>query len=86
MVLACALGAPNTEVARSVRAAATVEMSRSQFVEHRVDGLLDESRPGRAPTICVEQIKDVVVVTRPAVRDGSVGVRARFSGWSCVAG
>ncbi len=34
-----------------------------RFVEHRLDGLSDEARPGRPATITAEQVEDVVVVT-----------------------
>ena len=64
IVLACADGASNTEVARREQvAAATVGKWRARFVTDRLDGLLDEPRPGRPPSIRVEQVEDVVVAT-----------------------
>src|SRR5664279_1036654 len=36
---------------------------RSRFVESRLDGLVDEPRSGRKPTITAEQVEDVVVAT-----------------------
>ena len=64
IVLACADGLDNTTVADRVRcSAATVGKWRARFVEHRLDGLVDEPRPGRPPTISAEQVEDVVVST-----------------------
>jgi transposase len=36
---------------------------RSRFVEHRLDGRLDEPRPGRPRTITDEQVEEVVITT-----------------------
>src|SRR5450756_1724521 len=36
---------------------------RARFVEHRLDGLTDEDRPGRPPVISADQVEDVVVAT-----------------------
>jgi transposase len=64
IVLACADGVSNTEVAERVGcSAATVGKWRARFLAHRLDGLVDEPRPGRPPTISVEQVEDVVVST-----------------------
>ena len=64
IVLACANGANNTSVAAELGcAAATVGKWRSRFVEHRLDGLVDEARPGRPPVITADQVEDVVVAT-----------------------
>ena len=47
VVLACAAGHNNQTVARRLRLSlATVGKRRVRFVRDRVDGLLDESRPG----------------------------------------
>ncbi len=64
IVLTCAQGSTNNEVASQLRcSSATVGKWRARFVEHRLDGLGDEQRPGRPRTIGVDQVEDVVVAT-----------------------
>jgi transposase len=64
IVLACATGLTNKEVAAQLGVSMpTVGKWRSRFVESRLDGLMDEPRPGRPPTITAEQVEDVVVTT-----------------------
>lgn len=64
IVLACAAGADNKTVAVELGCAqATVGKWRARFVEHRLDGLTDDDRPGRPNSITVDQIEDVVVAT-----------------------
>jgi transposase len=64
IVLACADGLANKEVAGQLRVAqATVGKWRRRFVEHRLDGLTDEPRPGRPPSVSVDQVEAVVVAT-----------------------
>lgn len=64
IVLACADGADNKTVASQLGCApATVGKWRSRFVEHRLDGLADEARPGRPATVTADQVEDVVVAT-----------------------
>jgi transposase len=68
IVLACASGADNKSVAAALGCAqATVGKWRAGFVEHRLDGLTDEERPGRPPSITAEQVEDVVVATLESV-------------------
>jgi len=63
-VLACAAGADNKAVAAELGCAqATVGKWRARFVEHRLDGLSDEDRPGRPASITAGQVEDVVVAT-----------------------
>lgn len=64
IVLGCADGADNKTVAARVGCAAvTVGKWRARFVELRLDGLPDEQRSGRPPSVTLDQVEDVVVAT-----------------------
>jgi len=64
IVLACATGLTNKEVAAQLGVSMpTAGKWRSRFVKSRLDGLADEPRSGRKPTITAEQVEDVVVAT-----------------------
>jgi transposase len=64
IVLACASGASNSEVATRERvSAATVGKWRARFVRDRLDGLVDEPRSGRPRSISDAQVEDVLVRT-----------------------
>ena len=64
IVLACAAGEDNKSVAAELGCSqATVGKWRSRFVEHRLNGLSDEDRPGRPASITADQVEDVVVAT-----------------------
>ena len=61
IVLACATGAPNTSVANRIGVTMqTVGKWRARFVGRRLDGLLDEPRPGAPRRITDAQIEAVV--------------------------
>src|SRR5262247_2698716 len=64
IVLACADGLPNTKVAAELGVHPdTVGKWRRRFIRQRLEGLVDEERPGRPPSITVEQVEAVVVAT-----------------------
>jgi transposase/transcriptional regulator with XRE-family HTH domain len=64
IVLACAEGLDNKQVAARERVTQqTVGKWRARFVALRLDGLSDDPRPGRPPSVTAEQVEDVVVAT-----------------------
>jgi transposase len=64
IVLRCAAGLSNTEVAVVVGVAASrVGKWRSRFCELRLEGLVDDLRPGRPARITTEQVEEVLVAT-----------------------
>jgi len=64
IVLGCAADLTNKQVAaREGVSQPTVGKWRARFVELRLDGLDDDPRPGRPPSITADQVEDVVVAT-----------------------
>jgi transposase len=64
VVMGCADGLSNKAVAeREGVSQPTVGKWRARFVEGRLDGLVDDPRPGRPPTVTGTQVEDVVVAT-----------------------
>ena len=64
IVLAAADGLSNLEIAERLAVSRqTVSKWRNRFAELRLDGLLDEPRPGRPRTISDEQVEAVVIKT-----------------------
>lgn len=72
IVLACADGIDNQKVARRLKTtAATVGKWRARFVEARMDGLLDEPRPGAPRAITDDEVEAVVVKTLESTPRGA---------------
>jgi len=68
IVLECASGSANTAVARKLGVThQTVGKWRQRFVERRLDGLLDEPRPGAPRQVSDAQIERVVRLTLESI-------------------
>jgi transposase len=64
IVLRCAEGGTNKQVAAELGVSHhSVNRWRARFVERRLDGLMDEPRPGRPPSVLLDQVEDVVIAT-----------------------
>jgi transposase len=63
-VLACAEGLSNVEAGKRLGVhAATVGKWRGRFAARRLEGLVDEPRPGAPRTITDEQVEQVITKT-----------------------
>ncbi|MGW5823120.1 IS630 family transposase [Streptomyces noursei] len=64
IVLRCAEGGTNKQVAAELGVGhQTVNRWRARFIGHRLEGLVDEPRVGRPPSILLDQVEDVVIAT-----------------------
>src|SRR5262249_40096577 len=64
VVLACASGSTNTQVAEQLGVTLpTVGKWRSRFVEDRLDGLIDEPRPGTPRSVTDAQVEQIITTT-----------------------
>jgi transposase len=64
IVLGCADGMSNKDIAVKLRVhPTTVTKWRTRFIGKRLDGLIDEDRRGRPPSIGLDRVEDVVVAT-----------------------